>query len=356
MGFSRERFRRWAAVAVFWAAAASSGAVGAAEPEDTSAELARQAKAIFGVLPSEAVDPRRPVTEARIALGRKLYFDPRLSKNHDVSCNSCHPLDRFGADGEATSPGHGGQRGGRSSPSTFNAALHIAQFWDGRAADVEEQAKGPILNPIEMAMPSEDAVMTVVRSIPGYPPLFEAAFPGETDPVSYHNLALAIGAFERRLITPGRFDRFMEGDLSALTPAEQGGLETFIGVGCTTCHYGPAVGGAVYQKLGLIEAYPTEDTGRFAVTGVERDRMVFKVPSLRNIAETGPYLHDGSVPKLEEMVLLMGRHQLGRPLLPDQVKSVVVFLDALTGEVDAVYTAEPELPPSGPDTPKPDPS
>ena len=356
MGISGTRGWKWAVLAVSWVILFGPGTSGAEGSDDGAAKLSSQSKAVFGVLPAEAVDSRRPVTDERIALGRKLYFDPRLSKNQDVSCNSCHPLDQYGADGEATSPGHRGQRGGRSSPPTFNAALHVAQFWDGRAADVEEQAKGPILNPIEMAMPSEDAVMAVIRSIPGYPPMFEAAFPGESDPVTYENLAIAIGAFERRLLTPGRFDRFMEGDTAALTSEEQAGLETFIAVGCQTCHYGPAVGGGVYQKLGLIEAYPTEDPGRFAVTGVENDRGVFKVPSLRNIAETGPYLHDGSVTELDEMVVLMGRHQLGRPLSAEQVQSIIVFLNSLTGEVDAVYTAEPVLPPSGPDTPKPDPS
>jgi cytochrome c peroxidase len=168
-----------------------------------------RAQAVFAPLPDEVANPENPVTDAKVVLGRTLYFDPRLSKNHDISCNSCHPLGRFGADGESTSPGHRGQRGGRNSPTVYNAAVHLAQFWDGRAADVEAQAKGPILNPIEMAMPSEAAVLDVLDSIPGYAPLFAAAFPDTAEPITYDNLARAIGAFERRLLTPTRFDAFL---------------------------------------------------------------------------------------------------------------------------------------------------
>ena len=326
------------------------------QTEDASAALSQRAKGIFGVLPVDMATPERPVTATRVALGRQLYFDPRLSKNQDVSCNSCHRLDAFGVDGEATSPGHRGQRGDRSSPTVYNAALHTAQFWDGRAADVEEQAKGPILNPIEMAMPSEEAVVQVLQSIPGYPPLFAAAFPGEAKPLTYDNMAIAIGAFERTLTTPGPFDQFMAGDTEALTPEQQKGLETFVDVGCITCHYGPAVGGLTYQKLGLIKPYEAEDTGRFKLTGNEADRHVWKVPSLRNIAQTGPYLHNGSVPRLEEIVVIMGRHQLGKELSEEEVTSIVVFLNSLTGEVDVAVTQEPALLPSGPSTPGPDPS
>lgn len=318
--------------------------------------LAERAAAVIRPLPASAPHPKGEATAAQIDLGRMLYYDTRLSKNQDISCNSCHMLDRFGVDGEPTSPGHKGARGDRNSPSVYNAALHFVQFWDGRAADVEEQAKGPVLNPVEMAMPSEAAVVAVLRSIPGYVQAFGAAFPGEADPVSYDNMARAIGAFERRLMTPGRLDAFMAGDHAALSEQERRGLAAFLSVGCTTCHNGPAVGGGMYQKLGLVHPYETADTGREKITGQAADRHVFKVPSLRNVAQTGPWFHDGKITTLDEAVRLMGYHQLGVELTSDQISDIVAFLGALTGEVDAAYIARPTLPESGPQTPKPDPS
>jgi cytochrome c peroxidase len=287
-----------------------------------------------------------------------LYYDTRLSKNHDISCNSCHPLGRFGADGEPTSPGHGGVRGERNSPSVYNAALHIAQFWDGRAADLEEQAKGPVLNPVEMGMPSEDYVLTVLGSIPAYRSLFHTAFPteGDEDVVTFDNFAKAVAAFERKLMTPGAFDAFLAGDTSALTEPQLEGLATFIDTGCVTCHQGPAVGGGMFQKLGLVKPYGSEDPGRFKVTGEERDRNVFKVPSLRNVAQTAPYFHDGSIETLDAAIRIMAEHQLGVELEKEQVVSIRSFLNTLTGKVDPLYIARPELPESGPETPAPDPS
>ncbi len=326
------------------------------QPVASRVALSERAAAIFGALPAEASSAINPVTPEKVALGRMLYYEPRLSRNHDVSCNSCHALDGFGVDGERTSPGHRGQRGDRNSPTVYNAALHIRQFWDGRAADVEEQAKGPILNPVEMAMPSEAFVIEVLRSIPGYAQPFEAAFPGAAHPIAYDNLARAIGAFERRLLTPSRFDDFMSGQLDALSSAEVAGLERFIEVGCITCHNGPTVGGGLFQKLGAQKRYRTKDPGREGVTGNESDRGVFKVPSLRNVARTGPYLHDGSIGSLEEMVRIMGEYQLGQKLGRNDVRAIAAFLESLTGRVDAAYIAHPELPESGPDTPLPDPS
>lgn len=320
------------------------------------AALRARAAALFGVLPDRVDSPGNPITPAKVALGRMLYYDARFSKNHDISCNSCHALDAFGVDGEVTSPGHRGQRGDRNSPSVYNAALHIAQFWDGRAADVEEQAKGPVLNPVEMAMPSADYVLRVLRSIPGYAPLFEEAFPGEADPIRYDDFARAIGAFERGLTTPSRFDAFLEGQDTALTDREVEGLASFVSVGCIQCHVGAAVGGGSYQKLGRNLPYATEDPGRFKVTGDEADRFFFKVPSLRNVEKTGPYFHDGSIASLDEAVRLMGRHQLGVELTREQQRAIVAFLASLTGDVDQQYIEAPTLPESGPDTPAPDPS
>ncbi len=320
------------------------------------AALRARANQILGSLPDEATSESHPISEAKITLGRMLYFDPRFSKAQQISCNSCHGLATSGVDGEPTSPGHFAQRGRRNSPTVYNAAFHVAQFWDGRAADVEAQAKGPVLNPIEMGMPDEAAVLAVVRSIPGYPPLFEAAFPGEKDPISYDNFARAIGAFERRLVTSDRFDAFLEGNDTALSDSEVAGLETFLDTGCTACHMGPTIGGTLYQKLGLVEPYPTTDTGRFEVTQIETDRQFFKVPSLRNVEETGPWFHDGSIKTLDEAIRIMARHQLGKSLDAAQIASLHAFLASLTGSADAAYIAMPELPPSGPATPAPDPS
>jgi len=337
--------------------AAPVSAQTAAAPSATDrAALRARARGVFGRLPAEASNPANPVTDAKVALGRTLYYDARLSKNHDVSCNSCHLLGSFGVDGEPTSPGHRGQRGERNSPTVYNAALHVAQFWDGRAADVEEQAKGPVLNPVEMAMPSEAAVVAVLQSIPGYAPLFEAAFPEDAQPISYDNMARAIGAFERRLMTPSAFDAFLAGNDAALTDAQVAGAVAFMDTGCISCHMGPAIGGSLYRKLGLVNPYATEDPGREKVTGDPADRHVFKVPGLRNVARTGPWLHDGSVASLDQVISIMAEHQLGRSLDPDQGADIRAFLESLTGTLETALIAPPTLPPSGPDTPAPDPS
>jgi cytochrome c peroxidase len=303
----------------------------------------------------------RTVTEEKIALGRQLYYDKRLSKNQDLSCNSCHDLANYGVDARApvgpTSRGHKEQLGGRNSPSTYNAAGHVAQFWDGRALDVEAQAQGPVLNPVEMALPTAEQAVKVLKSIPGYAPLFAAAFAGEADPITFENAAVAIGAFERRLVTPGRFDAFLKGQLDALTMPEIEGLLQFQTSACAACHGGAELGGAHYRKLGVMKEYPSLDTGRYQVTMQEPDRHFFKVPSLRNIDKTGPYFHDGSVATLEQAVKLMGEYQTPKGELTDaEVASIVTFLKALTGDLPTAYIQEPPPLPSGPDTPTPDPS
>ncbi|MCI5066229.1 cytochrome-c peroxidase [bacterium] len=281
--------------------------------------------------------PTTPEGKAKVSLGEKLYFDPILSQAKDISCNSCHMLSKWGVDNEPTSPGHLGQRGERNSPSVYNAALHLSQFWDGRAKDVEEQALGPVMNPAEMAMPSEEVVLERLNADKEYPVLFRKAFPKEKNPVSFQNMGQAIGAFERTLLTPSRFDQYLAGKEEALSSEEKKGLQNFVENGCTACHMGVGVGGAMYQKLGLVKPYPTKDLGRYEVTKQEADRYVFKVPSLRNVAKTGPYFHDGSVETLEESVKLMGRHQLGRELSEEQVGSIVAFLGTLTGELPEKY-------------------
>jgi cytochrome c peroxidase len=285
-------------------------------------------------------------SDALIALGRSLYFDKRLSKNRDLSCNSCHSLTAYGVDGEATSPGDRGQRGGRNSPTVYNAAGYFAQFWDGRAPTVEEQAKGPILNPIEMAMPNAAAVVSRLRAIPGYAPVFAQAFPGEATPITYDNVGRAIGAFERGLTTPSRWDRYLTGDKAALTSAEMEGLKLFTNVGCMVCHTGELLGGNSYQRAGAVEPWPNQqDEGRAGVTKNDADRMMFKVPTLRNITKTAPYFHDGSARTLDVAVRMMGKHQLGLELADGEVSSIVTWLDSLTGTPRADYIAEPQLPP-----------
>jgi cytochrome c peroxidase len=328
-------------------------AVSIAAAAPTAAELQKKAAAIFKPLPKEMASPDNPLTPEKIALGRMLYYDTRFSISQTISCNSCHLLEKAGVDGEPTSEGHAGKRGDRNSPTTYNAALHIAEFWDGRAPSVEEQAKGPVLNPVEMGMPDAGYVLKVIKTIPGYPPLFAAAFPGEADPITYDNFARAIGAFERRLVTPSPFDKFLEGDTKALDKKQLAGLDDFMTIGCITCHNGVGVGGGLYQKIGLVHEYPTSDIGRAKITNDDADKFFFKVPSLRNVVLTGPYFHDGKVATVQEAVKLMGWHQLGRELTPEQIQSVVTFLGSLSGTPDAKYIARPELPPSGPTTPKP---
>ncbi len=299
----------------------------------------------MGALPEEMASQGRVLSPARVDLGRMLYYEPRLSKSKAVSCNTCHPLDKYGVDGGKVSLGHEGLKGARNAPTVYNAAGHFVQFWDGRAADVEEQAKGPVMNPVEMAMPSAAEVEGVLRAMPGYQQAFRKAFPGESNPVTFDNMAIAIGAFERKLVTPSRWDRYLKGDDSALSAAEKAGWATFRTAGCQTCHMGPYVGGSVYRKLGEAQAFPnTADAGRYEVTRREADRMMFKVPSLRNVAKTGPYFHNGEVAQLQEAVRLMGRHQLGQELSTAQVASIATFLNALTGEIPREYIKQPKLP------------
>lgn len=308
----------------------------------------------FRPLPASMESASNPSSLARIDLGRMLYFENRLSRSHKFSCNSCHMLDKFGVDNEPTSEGHRGQRGNRNSPTVYNAAAHMAQFWDGRARDVEAQAKGPILNPVEMAMPDEKSVVAVLKSMPEYVTLFAKAFPGEKDPVTYDNVAKAIGVFERGLITPARWDKFLAGDRNALTDAEKSGFLKFTSAGCAACHSGALLGGSMYQKLGVVKPYPdNKDLGRGGVTKSETENFYFKVPSLRNVEKTGPYLHNGRTQTLAEAISAMGDYQLGMKLTAAEVASISTWLKTLTGELPAKYIAQPRLPASTPQTPKP---
>lgn len=298
-------------------------------------ELLKSAKRFFAVLP-EAEPFGSPITR----LGKQLYFETALSINGELSCNSCHFVDRYGVDNEPTSPGHDGTRGNRNSPTVYNAYFHISQFWDGRAADLQEQAMGPILDPVEMGMPDSGHAVKNIKEIEEYLAFFEEVFPDQEDPITYYNITKAIGEFEKTLSTPAPFDNFMEGDLSALDDEQKAGLELFIKTGCTTCHTGGGLGGNMYQKFGLVKApyweytnSQRQDKGRFDATENDIDMYFFKVPSLRNVAKTGPYFHDGSIADLGEAISIMAEVQLGVELEENEVQSIIKFLESLTGDI-----------------------
>lgn len=321
-----------------------AGCAPSPDPVETSAawsspELYEQATLRFDPLPAEALNPDNPLTDPKVQLGKQLYYDTQLSKDGNISCNSCHDLATFGVDNDVTSEGDDGTLGGRNSPTVLNAAFHLSQFWDGRAKDVEEQAGMPILNPVEMAIPSEEFLVQRLSGTEDYPDMFAAAFPGESDPLTYTNIRKALAAFERTLITPSPFDDYLNGDQSALTAQEKAGMEKFIQLGCTTCHNGVNVGAYSFQKFGLFDDYwehtgsTNVDEGRYAVTEDEADRYVFRVASLRNVEKTAPYFHDGSVATLEEALRVMVKVQLATDLSDEEVESLAAFLRSLTGEV-----------------------
>lgn len=327
---------------------------------EADAALIKQASQVFGVLPDKAENANNPQNDDKVKLGKMLYYEPRLSKSGWISCNSCHNLATYGVDNLPTSIGHKWNIGDRNAPTSFNAALHIAQFWDGRAADVEEQAKGPVLNPGEMASPHEQFAVDRIASIKEYAELFTKAFPGETNALTYNNIAKAIGAFERTLLTPSRFDEYMNGKADALNEQEKQGMQTFIKSGCITCHMGSTIGGNMYQKFGVKKDYWTltkskkKDEGRSVITKKEEDKYFFKVPSLRNVERTYPYFHDGSVWTLEEAVSIMGELQLDKKFTAEEVADIVAFLKSLTAELPATAKEIPVLPASAANTSKPD--
>lgn len=295
-------------------------------------KLRENAKTTFGTLP--AVEKASGARAKQVALGKKLYFDKRLSVNDQQSCNSCHLLGdgKAGVDNLPTSPGAiKGKKGTRNSPTVLNAKFHIAQFWDGRAKDLVEQAKGPILNPVEMAMPSEKATVKKLSAVKEYPAMFDEAFPkAKVKGVTYNKIAAAIARFEETLVTTDRFDAFLKGDDKALNETEREGLKLFMDTGCTTCHNGNLLGGKMYQKMGLVKPYKNQkDQGRFEVTKNEADKMMFKVPALRNVALTAPYFHDGQTKTLKEAIKIMADIQLGKQLTDDQVAKIEAFLKAL---------------------------
>ncbi|UOD51068.1 cytochrome-c peroxidase [Orrella daihaiensis] len=303
--------------------------------------------------PVQPIQPAKVSDPQLVKLGAMLFFDPRLSKSGFISCNSCHNLSRGGSDNLKTSIGDKWQEGPINSPTVLNSSLNVAQFWDGRAADLKEQAGGPIANPGEMAFTHELAV-EMLQSVPGYTVEFRKAF--GTDKINIDMVTDAIAAFEETLVTPhSKFDKWLAGDDDALTPTELRGWDLFKTSGCVACHNGAALGGNSFQKMGLVEPYHTTAAaeGRSAVTGKDADRFNFKVPTLRNVELTYPYFHDGGADTLVEAVDIMGRLQLGKKFTPDENAAIVAFLKTLTGEQPRIIV--PILPPSSDATPRPTP-
>lgn len=308
------------------------------------------------VAAQEPVSPIEPVKEINLAmveLGKKLYFDPRLSKSGFISCNSCHNLSMGGTDNLKTSIGHNWQQGPINAPTVLNSSMNLAQFWDGRAADLQEQAGGPIANPGEMAF-THTLAIEVLESIPAYVTEFTQVF--GPDCINIEQVTEAIAEFEKTLVTPNsRFDQWLLGNAQAITAEELAGYQLFKNSGCVACHMGPALGGTSFQKMGLVEPYQTKNTaeGLAAVTGKDEDRFKFKVPTLRNVELTYPYFHDGEAATLSEAVDIMGRLQLGRKYEKTEIDQIVAFLKTLTGDQPAFVL--PILPPSTDKTPQPAP-
>jgi len=303
--------------------------------------------------PIQPIVPPQQVNLGQVELGKKLYFDPRLSKSGFISCNSCHNLSMGGTDNLKTSIGHNWQEGPINSPTVLNSSLSVAQFWDGRAADLKEQAAGPIANPGEMAF-THTLAISVLESIPGYVKEFKLVY-GE-DGIDIDKVTEAIAEFEETLVTPNSpFDQWLLGDKDALSDAELAGYQLFKDSGCVACHNGAAAGGTTFQKMGVVEPYQTDNPaeGRFAVTGKDADRFKFKVPTLRNVELTYPYFHDGEAATLEEATEIMGRLQLGRKYSASETDSIVAFMKTLTG--DQPRFELPILPPSTNETPRPRP-
>ncbi len=314
-------------------------------------DLLKQAKPIFGPLPQVMLSEKNPITPEKVKLGKILFYETRISVDGTVSCARCHPIGLYAADGLKKSIGNHCKINPRNSPTVLNAAGQISAHWIGNRTDVEDQARQSVIGPPSFGMPSYEAVESKLKGIKGYMDLFKKAFPAEADPITVDNLAKAIGAFERTLVTPSHFDSFLKGDTVALNGQEKGGLKTYVETGCIMCHLGPFVGGQMYQKSGIVEPYwkytksEPIDEGKYVVTKNDADKYVFKVPMLRNVAKTSPYFHDGSVNKLEDAVWIMGKIQLGKDLNRGQVEEIVTFLKSLTGKIPEDALRVPLLPP-----------
>jgi len=319
----------------------TSGSEKTAPVNAEDATLMAGAQAIFKSVSTIKNDS---IPANKIELGKMLYFDKRLSKNNTIACNSCHNLETYGVDNQAKSTGDTKELGGRNSPSSLYAFLEFKQFWDGRAQTVEDQAKGPILNPVEHAIPNAKYLIDKLKAVPEYQTKFKAVYPDQADPITLDNIANAIGAFERQLHPASRFDKYLDGDNSALSVQEKQGLKNFMDSRCITCHNGITVGGGMFQKFGLFGEYIKEtkseklDNGIADLTHNQADKFFFKVPSLRNVAKTYPYFHDGSVKDLKEAIRIMGKLQVNEQLSGQQIDNIAAFLNSLTAAPDPQYT------------------
>jgi cytochrome c peroxidase len=326
--------------------------------EDSQQALLERARQVFKPLPPDAGTAEHPVTPERVALGKALFFESRVSNDGAVSCAKCHLPTLYGTDALPTSIGNHGKVLPRNAPTIFNTALQFAQHYGGNRKDVEEQAVKALVSPLAYGNADYAAAEAKLRAIPGYRALFEKAFPGESEPVTADNWGKAIGAYERVLLTPAPFDRYLMGDANALNAQAQRGLDKFMSIGCGGCHSGVTVGGQMYQKFGLTQDYWTltgsqevelfkgRDKGRFQDTKNESDAFIFKVQQLRNVAVTPPYFHDGSVAELKDAVRIMAKLQLGRELSTDDIADIVAFLESLTGAVPREFAQVPNLPPA----------
>ena len=318
---------------------------------DSDAALMNQAKAIFGPLPTAMSSPGNPITPEKVKLGRTLFWEPRISVDRTISCAKCHPLGLYAVDGLRKSIGNRCKENPRNDPTILNAAAQISAHWIGNRTGVEDQAKQALIGPPSYGMPSYESVEKILRGMKEYVVMFKEAFPREREPVTVDNFAKAVGAFERTLVTPSPFDDFMEGNGKALTEQQAAGLKAFMDTGCLTCHFSPYLGGQMYQKFGVFKPYEeftkskAVDEGRFAVTKDPADKFVFKVPVLRNVAQTPPYFHDGSVDRLAEAVMIMAQVQLAKTLTQEQTDDIVAFLTSLTGKIPAAALVVPVLPP-----------
>ena len=312
----------------------------------------RALEALAPLRPEEAPAPGSIQAE-RVALGRMLFFEPRASLDGTVSCSRCHLPQLYGTDGLARSMGVMGRINPRNAPTVLNAALQFSQHWRGDRESVEDQAAKALAGPPSFGNPSQDAAMARLKAIAEYKGLFSKAFPHEQDPVNPRNWAAAIGAFERTLIVPSRLDSWLLGDDMALREGERRGLERFLAMGCSDCHEGVGLGGSMYEKFGIHMDYwkatgsKEPDRGRADLTGDPQDLYVFKVPSLRNVAMTPPYFHDGSVLRLADAVRVMGLTQLGQEIPQEGIEEMVEFLGSLTGPLPKTLAESPVLPPGG---------
>ena len=301
------------------------------QPAYSQESLHQSALDFFSPLPAVMPGSEKD-TQLQINLGKKLFFETALSINNNQSCNSCHNVKESGSGAEKlkVSIGSLGKKGTRNSPSVWNAGLQVAQFWDGRAKTLEQQARLPLLDPNEMAMPSEEKIIEVLENR-HYFPLFKQAFPAQAKPINMQNIAYALAAFQRTLISHDRFDDYLKGNLTAISEGEKKGLTVFIEKGCVACHNGSIIGGQLFMKMGLVHRYPNKvDLGKGGVTGNSADNYFFKVPSLRNVLNTPPYFHDGAVVTIEQAIVDTGWHQLGIKINETDVKAIKTFFNTLS--------------------------